>query len=189
MGIKFYYSACLVSIVNPSLNSLKMPRKTPKYVRKRKVFKGVQYQVLQKRKMNAGEVPEEITASERKLSLNTGPTCEDPRQLEGFYIISGPQLATALQKAHVCLGGHLIPLENTSKKDGLNCAMVLRCSICKKEETFFSSENACEGRGESAEINRRATLAATEVGLAQESLCDLLTILGTAPPVKATTGT
>eukprot|EP00057_Strongylocentrotus_purpuratus_P008613 XP_011663087.1 PREDICTED: uncharacterized protein LOC105437781 [Strongylocentrotus purpuratus] len=63
--------------------------------------------------------------------------------------------------------------------------MVLGCFICKKERTFSSSENECEGRGKSAEINRRATLAATEVGLSRDSLCDLLTILGTAPLVKA----
>ncbi|XP_030849729.1 uncharacterized protein LOC115927695 [Strongylocentrotus purpuratus] len=63
--------------------------------------------------------------------------------------------------------------------------MVLGCFICKKERTFSSSENECEGRGKSAEINRRATLAATEVGLARNSLCDLLTILETAPLVEA----
>ncbi|XP_030830648.1 uncharacterized protein LOC115919993 [Strongylocentrotus purpuratus] len=63
--------------------------------------------------------------------------------------------------------------------------MVLGFFICKKERTFSSSENECEGRGKSAEINRRATLAATEVGLARDSLCDLLTILGTAPLVEA----
>ena len=40
-----------------------MLRKTPKYVRKRKVFKGDQYQVLQKSNVNAGEVPEELTAN------------------------------------------------------------------------------------------------------------------------------
>ncbi|XP_030829170.1 uncharacterized protein LOC115919453 [Strongylocentrotus purpuratus] len=69
--------------------------------------------------------------------------------------------------------------------NGLNCAMVLGCFICKKERTFSSSENECEGRGKSAEINHRATLAATEVGLARDSLCGLLTILGTAPLVEA----
>ncbi|XP_030844923.1 uncharacterized protein LOC115929166 [Strongylocentrotus purpuratus] len=63
--------------------------------------------------------------------------------------------------------------------------MVLGCFICKKERTFSSSEKECEGRGKSAEINRRATLAATEVGLARDSFCDLLTILGTAPLVEA----
>ncbi|XP_001177083.2 uncharacterized protein LOC753104 [Strongylocentrotus purpuratus] len=63
--------------------------------------------------------------------------------------------------------------------------MVLGCFICKKERTLSSSENENEGRGKSAEINRRATLATTEVGLARDSLCDLLTILGTAPLVEA----
>ncbi|XP_030846832.1 uncharacterized protein LOC105443477 [Strongylocentrotus purpuratus] len=66
------------------------------------------------KKMNDGELPEKITTSERKKKCgdsqicNAGPTCKDPRrELGGFYIISGPQLEAALQKAHVCLGDDL----------------------------------------------------------------------------------
>ncbi|XP_041473006.1 uncharacterized protein LOC121422184 [Lytechinus variegatus] len=172
-----------------------MPRKTPKYVKKKNFFRGTPYHVMKKLENREEEEEEVITASERKLSLNktsespdlqSGPTCTDSRRdLEGFYLISGKQLASALQRAHVCQGGHLIPFEDQTKREGLSCTLVLRCSICSKEEEFCTSENACEGPGKSAEINRRATLAASEVGLAREGLCDFTSILGTSPPVTA----
>ena len=57
--------------------------------------------------------------------------------------------------------------------------------MCQDEHQFNTSPNACEGAGRSAEINKRATLAGLEVGLAGAGLEDLTAILGTAPPVTS----
>ncbi|XP_041455297.1 uncharacterized protein LOC121408049 [Lytechinus variegatus] len=141
-----------------------MPRKTPKYIKKRNFFRGTPYHVMKKLKNREEEVHEAAPVLESKLSLKTmkspdlpesGPTCQDLRMdLDGFYVISGKRLASALQRTHVCQGGHLIPLEDLSKREELICTLVLRCSICSKEEEFCTSEKTFEGPRKSAEINR-----------------------------------
>ncbi|XP_063965894.1 uncharacterized protein LOC135156738 [Lytechinus pictus] len=171
-----------------------MPKKGQKYVKKRKGFNGIPWQDIKKARKEENQDPPPQTASERKLKLNNspaalnskpGPTHTNPRQaLEGNYIISGPLLAAALQKAHVCPGGYLIPLEDETKRRGLNTNIVLRCSECGAEFSFMTSENVFKGHraGKSASINRKAVLAASEVGLGRVGLADLSSIMGLAPP-------
>ncbi|XP_072165849.1 uncharacterized protein [Diadema setosum] len=170
-----------------------MPRKRQGYVKKRKGFHGVPSYEVKKRKLEEEKEEGAPTASERKLEANKpalphtsacSPTHSNSRrELDGFYLISGQQLKDALQAAHVCNGGHLIPLEDGSQRDGLNCSLILQCSVCGEEHQFCSSPNACEGAGKSAEINKRATLAGMEVGLARAGLEDMTALLGTPPPV------
>ena len=93
-----------------------MTRKRQGYVKKRKGFNGVP-SYIKKHKIEE-EKKEESSGSQKMLEFNqpahppetrTGPTHMDPcRNLEGFYLVSGPQLKAALQAAHVCSGGKIL---------------------------------------------------------------------------------
>eukprot|EP00057_Strongylocentrotus_purpuratus_P018513 XP_011672987.1 PREDICTED: uncharacterized protein LOC100889978 [Strongylocentrotus purpuratus] len=171
-----------------------MPRKHQGFVKKRKGFNGTRWDGVKRAKKDDATVPLQETASERKLRLNNAPAAqkiqpcpthkETRHVLEGYYLISGPLLTSALKEAHVCPGGHLIPLEDTSQRHGLRSFLILQCSVCKAEHSFLTSENIFKGKrpGTCSDINRRAVLAASEVGLGRVGLADLTSILGLPPP-------
>ena len=97
-----------------------MPRKHQGFVKKRKGFNGTRWDGVKRAKEDVTTVPQQKTASERKLKLNNSPEApktqlcpthkETRRVLEGYYLISGPLLTSALKEAHVyvCPGGKIM---------------------------------------------------------------------------------
>ncbi len=113
--------------------------------RKKKAFKGVQYQ-------NVKEIVDEDTkktASKKKIP-GRSPDLPRPRptpattrnkkeltNVEGNRIIDMKLLQQALQDAHVCQDAKLIIKECTAERKGLCSSLYLCCSKCDSQHIFF----------------------------------------------------
>lgn len=84
----------------------------------------------------------------------------------------------------VWFAGHLIPLEDATKRNGLNTSLILQCLSCNAGHSFMTSSNLFKGKkpGKCADINRRAAMAASEVGLGRAGLADITSIMDMQQP-------
>ncbi|KAJ8032104.1 hypothetical protein HOLleu_25526 [Holothuria leucospilota] len=133
------------------------------------------------------------SASRRKLSTTSASaglfSSETPprsdktvnHRPEGYRLIDAGQFADVMYSLHLCNGAHIIVTETESRR-GLAGSFSLSCSACGKNTPFHTSGNITD-RGKSADINRRMTYAAMEVGLGREGLADMCSILNMPPPV------
>ena len=126
------------------------------------------------------------TRSSRKLSrlladpAATAHSSELSESPTGYRLINVELLAQGLAKVHRCSRGTLRLMELPSSRRGFHSSLVLVCSRCKKQTLLPTSKRTDleESRGQSFDINRRATFLATQLGLGNAGLEELSFFLG-----------
>ena len=116
------------------------------------------------------------------------PNLSPPRvynQVEsGYRIIWTENLVHRVNKLHRCNGANLKLIEKP--KQGLHSELGFKCSRCGRVTplpTSCPNEATMNPTQQGVDINRRATFAALEIGIGQESLTTLCEILELPMPV------
>ncbi|XP_066932065.1 uncharacterized protein [Clytia hemisphaerica] len=140
-------------------------------------------------KIGSTTIPETPEKS-RPTENNSSTTNPGPKMIHGYRFVDMTILASifTVLSCPGCNGVRCLNLhENDVKKKGLASHLVLQCSVCLYEQSFFTSKQVQypnEGRGGAKffDVNARSIYASRQIGGGHEHLKKFCTYMNMPPP-------